>query len=153
MYRCFSGTNRFSQSKKRFKNVMLDVWIANLMPLSLHILLSQGRQEYILRARQIKVVQKTLKETLTWNNGAVAGCPIKLREIEWLLNYTPKKCWNVISLILCNQYPSVGGCVGNDAAINILIWNILDTNDIHIFINWYLLNISWNIRGVGQKPW
>ena len=70
---------------------MLDVCIANLMPLSLHILLSQGRQEYILRARQIKIVQKTLKETLTWNNGAVAGCPIKLREIDWLLNYTPKK--------------------------------------------------------------
>ena len=61
------------------------------MPLSLQISLSQGRQEYVLRARQIKKVKKkTLKETLTFNNGAVAGCPMKLREIDWLLNYTQK---------------------------------------------------------------
>ena len=43
---------------------MLDVWIANLMPLSLQISLSQGRQEYVLRARQIQKVQKNIKSDI-----------------------------------------------------------------------------------------
>ena len=43
---------------------MLYVWIANLMPLSLQISLSQGRQEYVLKARQIKKVKQNIKRDI-----------------------------------------------------------------------------------------